>query len=198
VGEFAAVEGVAVEAVGGGVANVGAAVFDDEAVVGFVVGAGRGGVMVVVEVGGVEVAEAGFHVDGLLVTWGMDGGAVDDKFDGDEVAEEVGGFLGEVAFAGGVDAEAAGAAAARTGGDGFEDAAEAVAGDLRLAFFPEEDEDLDAVGAALLGDGEGAGVAGGAGGGGDVEAEADGAIAEVLASCLLRRPSGQAACNSRA
>ena len=75
----------------------------------------------------------------------------------------------------------AGAVVARAGSDGFEDAAEAEAGDLGQAFFSEEDEALDAVGAELLGDSEGAGVAGGAGGGGDVESEADGAVAEVLA-----------------
>jgi hypothetical protein len=173
---FTGVKGIAVFAVGVGGADVAALVFHDHAVVGFDVGIGREGDFVFIDGGGIEVALIGFVVGGFLVARGLDAGAGDDEFDGDEGLEIVFGFLGGEAFVGGVDAEAPGGAARGARANGFDDGFEALDHDLALFGFEDDNQAGEVFAANFFEDGDGAGVGGFAGGGGDVEADADAAV----------------------
>ncbi len=138
-GELAGVKSVAVLAVGVGGADIAALVFHGHPVVGFDVGGGGQGEGVFVDGGGVEVAEIGFVVGGVGVAGGLDGGAAEDEFDGEEGAEVGGGFFGGESFVAGINAEAASWAAGWAGADDFGDVVEAVGHEFAGLGFEDED-----------------------------------------------------------
>jgi len=173
-GELHGIEGVAVAALGVGVAGEMAAFFADEAEIFVDVTGGGQGEAVVFECGDEAFAEELFEGEGRLAGARVGGGGgSDDAFDGDEGGEGGADLAEVITFVGGIEAQAPGASAAGAGVDQFDNAADALEGEFLVGGFPDEDEAGEIVGAGFFDEGERGGVAGLAFGGGDVPAEAD-------------------------